>query len=99
MKPATRRFARTLSAITVASVAIRVAYVLLVRREAAVHGDGLHYHYGSHLLARGHGFIVPLEYVKGITLQAADHPPLYVLWLAATSGSVSRSRSRTCSAS
>lgn len=85
MKPATRRFAWTLAAITVASVVIRVAYVLLVRRDAAVQGDGLYYHYGANLLAQGHGFIVPLEYVKGLTLQAADHPPLYLLWLATTS--------------
>ena len=85
MSPATRRFARRLAIIAAVSVVIRVAYVVLERRDAPVQGDGLYYHYGANLLAQGHGFIVPLEYVKGLTLQAADHPPLYLLWLAATS--------------
>jgi len=85
MTPATRRFTRRLAIIAAVSVAIRVAYIVLERRDAPVQGDGLYYHYGANLLAQGHGFIVPLEYVKGLTLQAADHPPLYLLWLAATS--------------
>lgn len=85
MTPATRRFSRRLAIIAAVSVAIRVAYIVLERRDAPVQGDGLYYHYGANLLAQGHGFIVPLEYVKGLTLQAADHPPLYLLWLAATS--------------
>ena len=82
MTPATRRFAQRLGLITAVSVVIRVAYVVLERRDAPVQGDGLYYHYGSNLLAQGHGFIVPLQYVQGLTLQAADHPPLYLLWLA-----------------
>jgi 4-amino-4-deoxy-L-arabinose transferase-like glycosyltransferase len=82
MTPATRRFAQRLALITAVSVVIRVAYVVLERRDAPVQGDGLYYHYGSNLLAQGHGFIVPLQYVQGLTLEAADHPPLYLLWLA-----------------
>jgi hypothetical protein len=76
------RFWRWLVAVTAVGVVIRVAYVLLARRDLLVGGDALYYHYGANLLAQGHGFIVPLEYVKGHTLQAADHPPLYLLWLA-----------------
>ena len=82
MTPATRRFAWRLTFIAAVGLALRVAYILLVRRDATVQGDGLYYHFGANLLADGHGFIVPLQYVKGITLQAADHPPLYLLWLA-----------------
>lgn len=82
MTPATRRFARRLAIITAISVVIRVVYVVVERRDAPVQGDGLYYHYGANLLAQGHGFIVPLQYVQGLTLQAADHPPLYLLWLA-----------------
>jgi 4-amino-4-deoxy-L-arabinose transferase-like glycosyltransferase len=82
MTPATRRFAQRLALITAVSVVIRVAYVVLERRDAPVQGDGLYYHYGANLLAQGHGFIVPLQYVQGLTLEAADHPPLYLLWLA-----------------
>jgi 4-amino-4-deoxy-L-arabinose transferase-like glycosyltransferase len=82
MVPATRRFAWRLTFVASVGFALRVAYILIVRRNAAVQGDGLYYHFGANLLAQGHGFIVPLQYVKGITLQAADHPPLYLLWLA-----------------
>lgn len=82
MTPATRRFVWRLTFIAAMGLILRVAYILIVRRDAAVQGDGLYYHFGANLLAQGHGFIVPLEYVKGITLQAADHPPLYLLWLA-----------------
>jgi 4-amino-4-deoxy-L-arabinose transferase-like glycosyltransferase len=76
------RFWRWLVAITAAGLAIRVAYVLLARRDIVVGGDAIYYHFGANLLADGHGFIVPLEYARGLTLQAADHPPLYLLWLA-----------------
>jgi 4-amino-4-deoxy-L-arabinose transferase-like glycosyltransferase len=79
------RFWRWLVAITIAGLAIRVAYVLLVRRDVGIGGDAIYYHFGANLLADGHGFIVPLEYARGLTLQAADHPPLYLLWLAAPS--------------
>lgn len=76
------RFWRWLVAITVAGLAIRVAYVLIARRDIVVGGDAIYYHFGANLLADGHGFIVPLEFARGLTLQAADHPPLYLLWLA-----------------
>lgn len=76
------RFRRWLVAITAVGLAIRVAYVLLARRDIVVGGDAIYYHFGANLLADGHGFIVPLEYARGLTLQAADHPPLYLLWLA-----------------
>lgn len=76
------RFWRLLVALTAAGLAIRVAYVLLARRDLIVEGDAIYYHFGANLLADGHGFIVPLELARGLTLQAADHPPLYLLWLA-----------------
>jgi 4-amino-4-deoxy-L-arabinose transferase-like glycosyltransferase len=76
------RFWRWLAAISAAALAIRVAYVLIVRQDAGVGGDAIYYHFGANLLADGHGFIVPLEVARGLTLQAADHPPLYLLWLA-----------------
>jgi hypothetical protein len=76
------RFWRWLVVITVAGLAIRVAYVLIERRDVMPGGDGIYYHFGANLLADGHGFIVPLDFARGLTRQAADHPPLYLLWLA-----------------
>jgi 4-amino-4-deoxy-L-arabinose transferase-like glycosyltransferase len=77
-----RSFRRRLLAITAAGLAIRLAYVLLARRNVPVLGDALYYHFGASLLAHGKGFIVPLAYLKGQLLQAADHPPLYLVWIA-----------------
>jgi 4-amino-4-deoxy-L-arabinose transferase-like glycosyltransferase len=76
------RFWRLLVLITVVGLAIRVAYVLIARRDIVVGGDAIYYHFGANLLADGHGFIVPLDLARGLTRQAADHPPLYLLWLA-----------------
>jgi 4-amino-4-deoxy-L-arabinose transferase-like glycosyltransferase len=48
-------------------------------------GDPLYYHSGAKLLARGDGLINPYAYVRHRTVQAADHPPLYLIYLAAFS--------------
>lgn len=48
--------------------------------------DAAYYHHGAHLLADGHGFIHPIWYlITGEEMQAADHPPLYMTYLAAFS--------------
>lgn len=48
--------------------------------------DAAYYHHGAHLLADGHGFIHPIWYLRtGEEIQAADHPPLYMTYLAAFS--------------
>jgi len=57
--------------------------VLGFRRNYTVSGDPYFYHYGANLLVHGKGFIAPLQYiVLHIRLDAADHPPLYMLFLA-----------------
>lgn len=50
-------------------------------------GDALVYHDGANLLAEGEGFISPLRllYADGVRYPSADHPPLYVVYLAAWS--------------
>lgn len=49
-------------------------------------GDAYVYHAGANLLADGEGFVSPPDYYYGGTARAsADHPPLYVLYLAAFS--------------
>lgn len=48
--------------------------------------DAAYYHHGANLLADGRGFIHPLWYlITGEEMQAADHPPLYMTYLAAFS--------------
>ncbi|NBO54292.1 MAG: hypothetical protein EBU84_06815 [Actinobacteria bacterium] len=49
-------------------------------------GDASYYHNGANLLADGHGFIMSFIYfISGESMQAADHPPLYMIYLAAFS--------------
>ncbi len=77
-----RSFIRWLTIITIVGFAVRLAYVLLVRRNHVVGGDAFFYHVGANLLVDGKGFIAPLPYAIGSTVQAADHPPLYIGFLA-----------------
>jgi 4-amino-4-deoxy-L-arabinose transferase-like glycosyltransferase len=74
-------FRRGLIAITLAGFAIRVAYVLIERRNFTPGGDALFYHGAANLLADGHGFLSPFFY-PARHVQAAEHPPLYVIYLA-----------------
>ncbi|MDQ1478166.1 MAG: hypothetical protein QOE62_3395, partial [Actinomycetota bacterium] len=75
-------FRRWLAAITVAGLAVRFVYVLVFRRDRGLGGDAYFYHYGANLLVQGKGFIAPLQYLALHTrLEAADHPPLYMLFL------------------
>jgi hypothetical protein len=47
-------------------------------------GDALVYHDGANLLAKGEVFISPIRfiYTDGVRFNSADHPPLYMLYLA-----------------
>ena len=76
-------FARSLAAVTALGLLVRLVYVLGFRRDLVVGGDPYFYHYGANLLVHGKGFIAPLQYrVLHTRLEAADHPPLYMLYLA-----------------
>jgi 4-amino-4-deoxy-L-arabinose transferase-like glycosyltransferase len=76
-------FVGGLTAITAIGLVVRVVYVVGFRRDHTVSGDPYFYHYGANLLVHGKGFIAPLQYiVLHIRLDAADHPPLYILFLA-----------------
>ena len=80
---AARRFRRLLAITVAVGAAIRVGYIVGWRRDATVGGDPYYYHYGANLLADGHGFISPLAYTANHHVQqAADHPPLYIAYLA-----------------
>lgn len=77
-----KRFPVRLGIITAIGIVVRFAYVY-ARRDHALWGDAFVYHHGANLLVHGHGFIVPLQYLLyGHSVQAADHPPLFTLFLA-----------------
>jgi 4-amino-4-deoxy-L-arabinose transferase-like glycosyltransferase len=77
-----KRFFVRLGVITAIGLVVRLVYVY-ARRDNALWGDAFVYHRGANLLVHGHGFIEPLQYlVYGHSVQAADHPPLYTLFLA-----------------
>jgi 4-amino-4-deoxy-L-arabinose transferase-like glycosyltransferase len=80
-----RRFMWTLAGVTLAALGIRVMYVLTSRKDIVPVGDSYFYHAGANLLARGHGFIEPYFYLSGHTVQAAEHPPLYLVYLSVPS--------------
>jgi 4-amino-4-deoxy-L-arabinose transferase-like glycosyltransferase len=74
-------FMPALAAVTLLGFAVRVAYVLIAKQDKPFGGDAFFYHRGANLLADGHGFIEPFGYPHLIQ-QAAEHPPLYLLYLA-----------------
>jgi hypothetical protein len=80
----TQRWWQGLLAITALGLAVRLIYILGFHRNDAVWGDPFMYHYGANLLVKGHPFIHPLAYIffDHRVTPAADHPPLYILWLA-----------------
>ena len=79
-----RRFLQWLVAIVVVGAAVRLGYVWFDRRHAGmVFNDGYYYHYGANLLADGRGFINPFDWnIRQLELQSADHPPLFLIYLA-----------------
>ena len=75
------RFRRWLLFVTLGGLALRIAYVIIDRRWDHIGGDGVYYQGAAELLADGKGFIHPWALLAGRTLEAADHPPLFILWL------------------
>jgi peptidoglycan/LPS O-acetylase OafA/YrhL/4-amino-4-deoxy-L-arabinose transferase-like glycosyltransferase len=74
-----------LAGITAVGLAIRVVFVVATRH-LLLWGDASYYHYTANLLVSGHGLIVPYQWLFfGKKVAAADHPPLYTLYLAAFS--------------
>ncbi len=76
------RFRRWLLLITLGGLTLRILYVILEQRWDHIAGDGVYYDVGANLLAEGEGFVHPWALFVGRELQAADHPPLYLVWLA-----------------
>src|SRR5206468_615782 len=73
-----------LLAVAALALAVRVAYVVFARRNYVPGGDAFYYHAGANLLVDGKGFVEPFLYPQ-YRLQSAEHPPLYLLYLAVPS--------------
>jgi len=81
-----RRFRWVLLAVVAVAVVVRLVYALGTVADDPVSGDSYYYHHAARLLADGEGMIFPYDlYELGERNEAADHPPLYVLYLAAWS--------------
>ncbi|MCW3016465.1 MAG: hypothetical protein JWO02_3557 [Solirubrobacterales bacterium] len=78
-------FWRSLSAIVVVALAVRVGVYLLVGRETGGLGDFQFFHQQANLLAQGHGWLEPFDHAYGVDHPSAGHPPLWPLALAAPS--------------
>lgn len=79
-----RWFGAALAMVAAAACAVRVAYVLVDRRDFNPGGDAYFYHAGANLLADGKGFIEPYLYPLAHS-PAAEHPPLYLILLSVPS--------------
>jgi 4-amino-4-deoxy-L-arabinose transferase-like glycosyltransferase len=77
-----RKFTIAVAVVVVVAVVVRLVYILVDRQNAPVGGDAFYYHEGANLLVDGRGFIHPFGAADGLTIEAADHPPLYMLYLA-----------------
>ena len=64
----------------------RVTWVLVARRDFALHGDDFFYHWQANALADGMGFLNPLAWkALGRIDPSGAHPPLYSMYLAVVS--------------
>jgi 4-amino-4-deoxy-L-arabinose transferase-like glycosyltransferase len=77
-----RWFRLALALVVVGALILRFTYVFVARRNFDPHGDAYFYTAGANLLADGKGFISPFFEVVGIHRAAAEHPPLYIVFLA-----------------
>jgi 4-amino-4-deoxy-L-arabinose transferase-like glycosyltransferase len=77
-----RWFRPVLVAVVIGALVLRVVYVLAYRLNFDPHGDAYFYHAGANLLAEGKGFISPFYVQLGLKRAAAEHPPLYIIFLA-----------------
>ncbi len=77
-----RDFGAGLAVIVVFALALRIAWVLVARRNFALHGDDYFYHWQANALADGMGFLNPFAWkALGRIEPSAAHPPLYSLYL------------------
>lgn len=75
-------FRRWMLVASLLSLALNLV-VLKFTASINVWGDAYYYHHGAQLIADGKGWIDPYSYISTRQIvQAADHPPVHLLWLA-----------------
>jgi 4-amino-4-deoxy-L-arabinose transferase-like glycosyltransferase len=80
------RFTFALGAVALIGLAVRIIYVLGWKNPVKPAGDPYYYHYAANLLVDGKGFLHPFALLEQhIKTPGADHPPGYVIALAASS--------------
>ncbi len=83
MRVARSEFGRWVLVATAVGALIRVAWLVNQWNEPIGFEDAFFYHHQANLLADGKGFISPFPYLgAGISSPAAEHPPLFSLYLA-----------------
>ena len=80
-------FRAALAVITFAALAWRVLYVLAERGRLTLSGAAFYYQWQANAVAKGLGFIDPYQWQSAThrIQQSAEHPPAYILYLAAFS--------------
>lgn len=77
-----RTFVRWLALIAVVGFVLRLVVVAFASRQLAF-GDGVWYNAESQIMAGGHGYLAPGQYIfGGRHLATAEHPPLFPFLLA-----------------
>jgi 4-amino-4-deoxy-L-arabinose transferase-like glycosyltransferase len=75
-----------LGLIMLLGLGVRGFYIHVHTQNPVVRSDVFYYHGGANLLAEGHGFVQPYYFVaEGRSVPGADHPPGYIVALAAAS--------------
>ncbi len=77
-----KHFVVAVGVVAVVAAIVRLAYIWFDRRDVVFGGDAFYYHQGANLLADGEGFIHPFGWLDGRSVESADHPPLYIVYLA-----------------
>jgi 4-amino-4-deoxy-L-arabinose transferase-like glycosyltransferase len=82
-RPRPSRWTIAVWAVAALGLALRVIYVFRWQHPFVIQGDSLYYHNGANMLAQGRGFLDPyILSSRGILVQGAQHPPLYMIALA-----------------
>ena len=80
--PSRRNFVVGITVIAIVALGVRVAWVLIARRDFELHGDDFFYHWQANALADGMGFLNPFTWkALGRIEPSAAHPPLYSMYL------------------
>ncbi len=76
------RFHLVLAAVTVLALGVRLAYALAVAPHASQPGDSKLFQFLAYSLTHGQGYSTETSVFSGHPMPTAEHPPLYVLYLA-----------------